>query len=100
MIRIHAEALREIEEAHAWYAARSVRVASRFLEAVFDGLALIQERPQGWEVGPHGERKYVLKGFPYVVIFRVAEGEVQVFTVGHGRRRPGYWLGRLPKPPP
>ena len=98
MIRIHAEALREIEEAHAWYAARSAGVAQRFLDAVFGGLALIQENPQAWVAGGHGERKYVLKGFPYVVIFRVVEGEIQVFTVGHGRRRPGHWLERWMRP--
>ena len=100
MIRIHPEAFREIEEARAWYSARSSRASGRFLDAVFSGLALIQENPQAWVAGEHGERKYVLKGFPYVVIFRVLDGEIQVFTVGHGRRKPEHWLKRLAKPMP
>jgi hypothetical protein len=40
-------------------------------------------------------RKALLKRFPYAVYFELRDEECVVWAVAHGRRRPGYWRGRL-----
>jgi toxin ParE1/3/4 len=42
----------------------------------------------------HGTRKYLLRRFPYAVIYRVTDEAIEVVAVAHGRRRPGYWKTR------
>ena len=40
-------------------------------------------------------RRYALARFPYTIIYRAKNGEVQILSVAHKRRRPDYWAGRL-----
>jgi plasmid stabilization system protein ParE len=49
------------------------------------------------ERGPQVEehtRRYLLRRFPYAVIYRAQAERVLVVAVAHMRRRPGYWRGR------
>lgn len=39
-------------------------------------------------------RRYLLRRFPFFVVFREVADRVQIVAVAHARRRPGYWLGR------
>jgi plasmid stabilization system protein ParE len=43
------------------------------------------------EVEPGVRRRFVFHRFPYAVLFRVLDDEVQVVAVMHLHRRPGYW---------
>lgn len=40
-------------------------------------------------------RRALLKRFPYAVYFELRDEGCVVWAVAHGRRRPGYWKGRL-----
>ena len=42
----------------------------------------------------HGTRKFLLRRFPYGVVYRITKSAIQVIAVAHGRRRPGYWKSR------
>ena len=44
---------------------------------------------------PPGIRKYRLRGFPYNILYRIVDSDIEVLVVAPHRRRPGYWLGRL-----
>jgi hypothetical protein len=39
-------------------------------------------------------RFYVLRSYPYSVIYRVESGDVLVVAVAHARRSATYWHGR------
>src|ERR1019366_5879929 len=43
-------------------------------------------------------RRKILKRFPYVVFFRAESDTIEVVAVAHAKRRPGFWLARLPRP--
>jgi toxin ParE1/3/4 len=43
----------------------------------------------------HGTRAYLLRRFPYIVAYRIAEHRVEVLAVAHGHRKPGYWSDRV-----
>jgi plasmid stabilization system protein ParE len=54
----------------------------------------IQEAPRQWPRYLGGTRRYMLRRFPFFVVFRELDDRMQILAVAHGRRRPGYWLGR------
>ena len=43
----------------------------------------------------HGtRRRYILRRFPYSIIYQVAADELRILAIAHHRRRPGYWAHR------
>jgi plasmid stabilization system protein ParE len=94
-LEIHPEALEEIKSALLWYRDRSETAASCFVEEVDGAIALIVQSPNRWPAGRSGTRKYVLRRFPFAVVYRIAAEAIQVLAVAHGHRRPGYWKNRL-----
>ena len=46
----------------------------------------------------HGTRRYLMRRFPYLVVYRATPDKLQVIAVAHGKRKPGYWRNRLKGP--
>ena len=40
-------------------------------------------------------RRAYLKHFPYHVLFRIADDQLEVLALAHNRRRPLYWRSRI-----
>ena len=93
-IRFHPEADDEVVEAYHWYRARSPSAAADFRIQVDRAITLIAEAPDRPARYLHGTRRVLLRRFPFFVVYRVIDGEVEVVAVAHGRRRPGYWSYR------
>jgi toxin ParE1/3/4 len=41
-----------------------------------------------------GVRRYVIKRYPFVIVYRELPAEIRVLAVAATKRRPGYWRGR------
>ena len=94
-LRIEERAEAEARSAFLWYARRSARAAERFQAAVEECIDAIAEAPTSSpELEPGVRRRLVLQRFPYGVLYRVTEDEVQIVAVMHLHRRPGYWRRR------
>jgi toxin ParE1/3/4 len=94
-LEIHPAALEEFETAVAWYLERSETAAAKFVAEVDRAIELVVESPGRWPRGEHATRRFVLRRFPFVIVYREKETVVQVLAVAHGHRRPGYWKRRL-----
>ena len=94
-IDILAEAQFEQHEAFDWYRDRSGKAAEAFLQEIERARLAIQDSPDVWAKYLHGTRRYRLKRFPYIVVYRVTEKRIEVIAISHGRREPGYWADRL-----
>jgi len=57
-------------------------------------IEFIAESPDRWPEMPNGRRRYVMRRFPFILVYRILEDDVRVLAVQHGRRRPGYWKNR------
>jgi len=57
-------------------------------------LAQITAALSRWPQYLEGTRRYVMRRFPFVLIYRDLEGTIQILAIAHGRRRPGYWYAR------
>lgn len=92
------EAIAEAEAAARWYAERSSSAASGFADEIDAALAAIERTPDAWSQYDHGTRHYLLRRYPFRVVYRVEAARILIVAVAHGRRRPGYWMVRLEPP--
>jgi len=93
-IRFHPVTLQDADEAAAWYAVRSVRAATRFLEELDRLIDLIGGSPDRFQIFDVGLRRAVFRRFPFYIVFRADELNIIVLAVAHGKRRPGFWRDR------
>ena len=70
--------------------------ALKFDAEVDRALAQIMQAPQRWAIGPHSTRRFLLKQFPFTLIYREQpSADIQIVAVAHTSRKPGYWKRRL-----
>lgn len=93
-LEIHPSALEELKSAISWYLERNKTAAIKLAGELDRAIALVIEKPGSWPVGEHGSRKFVLRRFPFAIVYREKQA-IQVLAVAHGHRRPGYWKDRL-----
>ena len=94
-VQFHQEATEEYDAAFDWYLERSPNAALRFDEEVDFALAQISAAPTRWAGGPHSTRRYLLRQFPFTLIYRERAANIQIIAVAHTSRKPGYWKQRL-----
>jgi plasmid stabilization system protein ParE len=88
------EALDEAAAAARWYAERSATAATAFSEEIDAAESAILRLPDAWPRHDHDTRRYLLRRFPFSIVYRVEADRILVVAVAHGRRRPGYWRSR------
>ena len=94
-VEFHEAASLEFEAAFVWYLERSERAAVRFAREVERAVQSIADFPERFPADVRGARRYLLQGFPFVVVYRERSSAIQVIAVAHGRRRPNYWKTRV-----
>jgi len=91
-VRFTAEAETDLIAAARFYAQES---SSTLGEALIDEVAracrLLQEAPLTGRAWRGQTRRLVLRRFPFNLIYRVHEDEIQLIAVAHQRRKPRYW---------
>lgn len=99
-LRIAEEAGAEAAEATRWYERQRNGLGSEFIAAVDAAIARIEENPRigarVLAVQDEDIRHVFVRRFPYHVVYIELADRVQVLAVAHDRRRPAYWVGRLP----
>jgi plasmid stabilization system protein ParE len=94
-IEIHPEAVAEAEAAIDWYAERSSRAPTAFMEELDKAVKSIRDAPKRWPIFDQDCRRFPLFRFPYfIVYYEKSDSLVRILAVAHGRRRPGYWRSR------
>jgi plasmid stabilization system protein ParE len=88
-VEFHEEAAREYLAAVRWYLSRNQVVATRFAQQVTNAVRLIAEATQRWPSYSRGTRKFVLRRFPDLVIYRELPDVIQVLAIAHAHRHPG-----------
>jgi toxin ParE1/3/4 len=65
---------------------------------VEQALAAIQQDPQRFPVYEEEDvRQYIIKRFPYSVVYAELEDRIWIAAVAHHKRKPGYWARRKPE---
>ena len=92
--KFHPEALEEVEEAAVFYEDRQPGLGNRFMEALEDMISRMRRNPLLYRKIDGEIRKCRLLRFPYGIIYRVKNGNIEIIAVMHLKRRPGYWKSR------
>ncbi|HTR67083.1 MAG TPA: type II toxin-antitoxin system RelE/ParE family toxin [Terriglobales bacterium] len=86
----------EYDAAFDWYLGRSKDAALRFDAEVERAVSQIIQAPRRWAAGPRHTRRFLLKQFPFLLIYReLPSGDIQIIAVAHTSRKPGFWKQRI-----
>jgi toxin ParE1/3/4 len=95
-LEFHEEAAAEYDAAFDWYLERSPDAARKFDAGVESALTQVIEGPKRWAPGQFNTRRYLLRGFPFLLIYRErVPNSIQIIAFAHTSRKPGYWKERL-----
>lgn len=94
-IRILEEAVLEAREAWLRYRQKSPKAAKGFQNELDAGILKIRETPTSWPIYLESARYFMLRRYPYLLVFQDLDDEVVVVAVAHGHREEGYWKNRL-----
>lgn len=86
---LHEEAIAEARAARQWYEERSPAAAEAFLQELDHAIAQIEEFPEGWPPYMVGTRRYILRRFPYSVVYRRRDAAIQVLACAPWNRVSG-----------
>ncbi len=88
-------ALGELHDAAAFYSeSANIELGLAFVAEFERTVNVILANPTLGLTFRGNRRRYLLRRFPYSVIYQVTSNELRVIAVAHHRRRPGYWAGR------
>lgn len=91
----HPEAESDLREAAGYYRDRAGPSLAQSLLTEFErSVQLLMQHPRLGALWLHGKRRFVMKHFPYSVIYTLTADEIQILAVAHHSRRPGYWRKR------
>ena len=90
----------EMAEAARWYETHRVGLGTEFVAAVDDAVSRISETPRIGSPVPgisdETIHRRAVRRFPYHIVYVELPDRLQILAVAHDRRRPAYWVGRLP----
>ena len=93
---LHPEAEEDLRDAAEFYRERASNSLSQYLLGEFEQSVNILLQHPGlrslWRGG--GRRRYLMKRFPYSLVYTVSGEEIRILAVAHHSRRPGYWRRR------
>lgn len=84
----------DYQAAYAWYYQRGRHLADSFESAVDHALTLIAEAPHRFAKYDERHHCYLLRQFPYSIVYRVEDDQPLIAAIAHESRKPGYWRDR------
>jgi plasmid stabilization system protein ParE len=93
-LKILPPAQEELGEAVVFYGSRRRGLGRAFLSEVKRGFTQLKREPLIGSPIENGERKYVLQGFPYNLIYQIDEATIVILAAAHHSREYGYWRQR------
>lgn len=96
---IHPEAVDEVSDAALYYKERDADISLRFLAETYATIEKARFQPLVYRCFDGEFRRIRVTRFPYAVVFRLLdEDRLQILSVMHLHREPGYWKSRSSPP--
>lgn len=93
-IHFHPEATDEFEDAVNYYEEREPGLGLSFSLEIQRGIELISDYPDSWPFLSSSTRRFLVKQFPYGIIYSIYQDTIYILAVMHLNRKPGYWEKR------
>jgi toxin ParE1/3/4 len=83
--RFHPEASQDFRDAIGWYRSRSPSVAAEFRVTVSEVIRHIVKAPSRWPKYLHGTHRFVLRRFPFSIIYLDDPDVLSIVAVAKAR---------------
>ena len=90
------QAREEIAEAALYYEGQQSGLGSEFADEVYAFVQMVAIAPEQPRLRRRGYRRVNLDRFPYYIAYSIGTGVLLILAVGHGARRPEYWIKGKP----
>jgi len=90
----HQLAESEMNEASAYYAQARPGLGDAFIAEVQRAIDTLAVSPLAGTEVENGVRWWLVRRFPYSVLYRVRDDHIRILAIAHQKRRPFYWCGR------
>ena len=87
---LHPEARVEFEDAALYYEREHAGLGDRFVSAVEFGFGQIQRGPFTWRCLRGDVRRFLVKTFPFGIVYACLDGKIYILAVMHLKREPDY----------
>jgi toxin ParE1/3/4 len=94
-VDFHPLAADEAVAARLWYFEINESLAEAFNVELDRAVERVATSPHRWAQHLHGTQAFLLHRFPYFIVYRLVDKQIQVIAVQHAKRRPGYWRSRI-----
>ena len=92
---LHSAAETDIRDAGNYYRERAgLQFSHSFFDAFEHAMRSLAQYPLLGAPWQHNKRRFVMKRFPYAIIYEISTGEIRVLAVAHHSRKPNYWKNR------
>jgi plasmid stabilization system protein ParE len=85
----------ELLEGISYYSAIHSELGSRFEQAIAQAVRNLVAHPERGAPRSKSTRRWLVKSFPFGIIYRASETGVLIIAVAHQRKKPEYWAGRI-----
>ena len=93
-VRFLEEAAHEFHRAIRYYEEKSPGLGGELLTDVERLEDLLASNPELGSPGESGTRRPLLRRFPFLLVYVLADREPLIVAFAHQRRAPGYWSDR------
>ena len=96
-VEVRPEVYGEMEAARSWYEEKAQNLGNEFIETVSAAIRLISDSPETWPFFDDklNVRRFLIRRFPFAILYRKRKDDIQVVAVMHVRRKPAYWKTRI-----
>ena len=91
----HPDAERELHESTLRYELDVPGLGRRFADEVERAIDVLLDRPEIGSRLDEDLRHFVLRKFPFSIIYAVSGDLISIVALAHGSREPGYWRPRI-----
>jgi hypothetical protein len=88
-------AIRELQQATDYYSSISHTLGEAFACEMDRVIKRILSLPRAWTIITASIRRCRARGFPYAVIYRIKDEQIEILAVMHISREPNYWISRI-----
>jgi plasmid stabilization system protein ParE len=93
-VHFHPDAQSELDAAIAYYEERSPGLGIDLRKLAESATRKIQAHPLRWSPHDQNTRRFLIRRFPYSLIYFEMADQLWIVAVAHHKRRPGYWRNR------
>ncbi len=87
-------AILELQDAVDYYNFQLFGLGDRFKADIQKSIGRIVSYPDAWEQQTSRTRRFVLKSFPYKIIYALDNDTIIVLAIANAHRKPDYWVNR------